>query len=267
MWFFPLYDDNKTLDRPHVTWVILVACVLAYLWQVGLGDSEGEAILALGMIPARIFGFGEFPPELIWVPSYLTIFTSMFLHGGFLHLAGNMLYLWIFADNVEDSMGPLRFSMLYIASGIVAALSQSFVDTSSTTPMIGASGAIAGTLGAYLMLHPRANVRCLVGFFIFFRRINIPAAIVLLFWIGLQFWNLSDSQSNVAYWAHIGGFITGAALIPFLRRPGVPLFAKSQSKAFDISPMQRAHIPTIASQTSQSRNKFNRPERRHPWDE
>lgn len=264
MWFFPLHDDNQTLTKPYITWVILGLCVVTYFWQLGLGEAENQAILALGMIPARIFGFGDFPPELSWTPSYLTIITSMFLHGGFLHLAGNMLYLWIFADNVEDSMGPVRFSILYITSGLVAALSQSFVDTSSTVPMIGASGAIAGTLGAYLMLHPRANVRCIVGLFIFFRRINVPAAIVLLFWIGLQFWNLSDSDSNVAYLAHIGGFVTGAVLIPFLRRPGVPLFEKPHSKAFEMSPVHRAHIPTVSSRPKGGPEAQNR---RHPWDD
>lgn len=258
MFFFPLRDDNDTLRRPHMTWIIFAACVLTYFWQVSLGRNENVAIFSYGMIPARIFGTSDFPSELAYIPAWTTLFSSMFLHGGFMHLAGNMLYLWIFADNVEDSCGRLKFIALYAMAGVAAALSQALVDPYSVTPMIGASGAIAGILGAYLILHPRANVRCIVGFFIFFRTINIPAFIVLGLWIGLQFLNLGQTDSNVAYVAHIGGFIAGVVLIPFMRQAGIPLFDGPRSKAFAVNTLQR-HVPQIPPATA--------PRKSNPWDE
>ncbi len=257
MFFFPLRDDNETLQTPHITWVILLSCVVAFIWQMSLGREEQLVIFAYGMIPARLFGLSDFPSEIANVPAWTTLVSSMFLHGGFMHLAGNMLYLWIFADNVEDSCGRAKFVALYLFSGIAAALSQAAIDPQSVTPMIGASGAIAGTLGAYLMLHPQANVRCLIGIFIFFRMINIPAFIVLGGWIALQFLNLGQTESNVAYVAHIGGFVAGMALIPFMRRPGVALFAAGRSRAFELSTMRR-HVPQIPPLSQRPRA--------NPWD-
>ena len=180
----------------------------------------------------------------------------MFMHGGFMHLAGNMLYLWIFSDNIEDSLGRGKFIVFYALCGIAAALAQALVDVQSLTPMIGASGAIAGILGGYLLLHPRANVRCIVGFFIFFKTINVPAFLVLGLWIGLQFLNLGQTGSGVAYLAHIGGFAAGMLLIPFFKKPHIPLFGAPQSQSFEISPTQRVstHIPSITQR------------RKGPWD-
>ncbi|MDC3402052.1 rhomboid family intramembrane serine protease [Alphaproteobacteria bacterium] len=269
MFFFPLKDDNDTNGQPVVMWTILIACILTFMWQVSMGREEREMVIALGMIPARIFGILEFPNELAYTPAWMTIISSMFLHGGFMHLAGNMLYLWIFADNVEDSMGPVRFIILYVLCGIAAAFSQAMMDPQSTVPMIGASGAIAGTLGAYLMLHPRANVRCVAGIFVFFKRFNIPAFIVLGGWIGLQFLNLGQSDSNVAYVAHIGGFVAGMALIPFLKRGDVPLFAPAQSKAFEVTPLRQKtiHVPQVPSKMPPRDGQAGsvRPQK-HPWE-
>ena len=231
MFFFPIRDDNPTRARPIISYIVLALCMSVFFWQISLGDAQRDAILALGMVPVRLFA-----PEAAYglpnvIPAWMTLISSMFLHGGFMHLAGNMLYLWIFSDNVEDSIGRRNFVIFYLLCGIAAALSQAFVDVRSNIPMIGASGAIAGVLGAYLLLHPRANIRCLVGFFIFFRMINVPAFLVLGGWIGLQFMSLGQvgGGGGVAYWAHIGGFVAGMALIPFFKKPHVKLFSKDVS--------------------------------------
>jgi membrane associated rhomboid family serine protease len=257
MFFFPLRDDNPTQRRPIISYLILAICVLVFGWQLSLGALQHDAVVAFGMIPARLFGYEvaeQLPYQTI---GWVTVFTSMFMHGGFMHLAGNMLYLWIFADNIEDSLGRVRFIIFYLLCGVGAALAQASMDVQSLTPMIGASGAIAGVLGGYLLLHPRANVRCVAGFFIFFRVINVPAFIVLGIWIGLQFINLGQTGSGIAYLAHIGGFAAGMVLIPFFKKADVPLFNKPQSRAFEVTQTIRpaAHIPTI------------RRARQNPWDE
>ena len=176
-----------------------------------------------------------------------------------MHLAGNMLYLWIFADNVEDSIGRGKFILFYIICGIAAALTQAAVDIHSPVPMIGASGAIAGILGAYLLLHPRANIRCLVGFFIFFRTVNVPAFFVLGGWLALQFLSLGQVDSGVAYLAHIGGFLAGMALIPFFKKPHIKLFDAPHSRAFEVTPVTRAgHIPQINRQNSRPKGPWEK---------
>ena len=248
MFFFPLRDDNPTKARPIISYILLGLCVMIFFWQVSLGAEQHATIMAYGMIPARLFGaeaaYGL--PNII--PAWATTISSMFLHGGFMHLAGNMLYLWIFGDNVEDSIGRRNFVIFYVLCGIAAALAQALVDPGSQIPMIGASGAIAGVLGAYLLLHPRANIRCLIGFFIFFRMVNVPAFLVLGGWIGLQFFSLGQIDSNVAYVAHIGGFVAGMALIPFFKKPQVKLFDKPHSRAFEMEPVRaQGHIPQIGT--------------------
>ena len=261
MFFFPLRDDNPTHGRPYISWAVLALCILVFMWQISLGAAQHAAVLAYGMIPARLFGF-DLPvgtPEL--VPDWMTLFSSMFMHGGIMHLAGNMLYLWIFSDNVEDSIGHGKFIVFYALCGVAAALAQAFVDIRSPIPMIGASGAIAGVLGSYLLLHPRANVRCIVGIFIFFRLVNVPAFIVLGGWIALQFLSLGQTGSGVAYVAHIGGFVAGMALIPVFKKPHIPLFDKPHSRAFSVEPLTgNSHIPTIPRRNAEPDN------RRTPWD-
>ncbi len=158
------------------------------------------------------------------------------MHGGLMHLGGNMLFLWIFGDNVEDSMGRIKFIIFYLLAGIAAAYTQAFIDPSSEIPMIGASGAIAGVLGAYLLLHPKANVNVLLWIIIFITVIRVPASIVLGFWIISQFFYFGLStggEGGVAYFAHIGGFIAGMALIPFFKNAEIPLWEQSQTKAFE----------------------------------
>src|SRR3984957_17375750 len=156
----PLYDDNPTTRQPIVTYGLIGACAVIFLWQLGAG--EGGVAFSYGMIPSVLFGSNELAPGLAAVPPWATSFTSMFLHGGWLHLGGNMLFLWIFGNNIEDLLGRARYLILYLGSGVAAAMAQALVDKLSQVPMLGASGAIAGVLGAYLVTYPRANVHCFV---------------------------------------------------------------------------------------------------------
>ncbi|MCZ6523505.1 MAG: rhomboid family intramembrane serine protease, partial [Alphaproteobacteria bacterium] len=172
----PLHDDNPTRIRPLVTVALIVLCVLAFLWQISLGEVDQQRLVAgLGLIPVVLLGQAELPPMLELVPAELTVVTSMFLHGGWMHLIGNMLYLWIFGNNIEDAMGHWRFVLFYLLCGAAAALAQVLQDPASATPMIGASGAIAGVLGAYLLLYPRARVLVLVFLGFFVTTLRLPA--------------------------------------------------------------------------------------------
>ena len=225
----PLRDDNPTSITPFVTYAFIAACVLVFLWQMSLGEKGFEAaVLALGVTPATLLGDARLPPELYLIPPVITVFSSMFLHGGFMHLAGNMLYLWIFGNNVEDSMGHVRFVIFYLLCGVAAALAQAWPNPDSTIPMIGASGAISGVLGAYLLLFPRAHVLVLIPLGVLTRLVPLPAMFVLGFWFVLQLIStaLSDAgQGGVAFGAHIGGFVAGMILIPVFKYRHVRLFA------------------------------------------
>jgi rhomboid family protein len=229
----PLYDDNPTARAPTVTHVLIGLCVGAFLWQ--LGHDHHEVIYRYGMIPSVLFGTAHLKPELHAVPAWMTIFTSMFLHGGWLHLIGNMLFLWIFGNNVEDELGHGRYLLLYLATGVAAALIQAFSSPASHVPMIGASGAIAGVLGAYLLLFPRANVHVFIWIIIFFRIVTVPAWLLLGLWFLMQLLGELGQRPGapgVAFGAHAGGFIAGLILIVALRPPGVELFRPSRSRVF-----------------------------------
>jgi membrane associated rhomboid family serine protease len=218
----PLYDDNPSTSIPLVTYTLITACVVVFLWQIGLAPrAEHRVMLDYGMVPAVLFGHAGPVRHLHPVPAWATLFTSMFLHGGWLHLCGNMIYLWIFGKGVESALGPARFLLLYVICGAAAGLTQGAIDPASSVPMIGASGAIAGTLGAYLLLHPRGNVVVFVWFFVFVRFITVPALI--------------PGHAGLAFWAHVGGFITGMLLVPFLRRPGTPMLQPARSASFSVS--------------------------------
>ncbi len=214
----PLRDANPTRRPSIVTLTIVIACSVAFAWELGLGAGSGDAalnrlILDWGVVPARLtaaWGRGD-----ILSVDTATLITSQFLHGGWLHLLGNMLYLWIFGNNVEDRFGRLGFLLFYLAGGAVAGLAQVAVDPGSGAPTIGASGAIAATLGAYIVLFPRARVTSLIFLGFFYQLLNIPAVVVLGFWFLLQlvdgFASLGVAQSGgVAFFAHIGGFVLGA---------------------------------------------------------
>ena len=212
----PLKDDNPTSNRPIITFIIIGLCVFIFLMQLTSQTyKSGELFYSYGLIPSVLMGHKQLPLDLYIVPSYVTIFTSMFMHGGFMHLIGNMLYMWIFADNIEDYLGPKKFLVFYILSGIGAAMTQVFMDTHSQVPMVGASGAIGGVLGAYLINFPNAKVLVLIPFGFFSQLIKIRALYVLGFWFILQF--LSQG-GGVAYAAHIGGFVSGMILILFFNK-------------------------------------------------
>ena len=218
----PLKDDNPTSGKPVVTYFVIGLCVLVFLMQLGSQSYKtGHLFYSYGLIPSVLMGHNKLPTDIYVIPAYLTIFTSMFMHGGFMHLIGNMLYMWIFADNIEDSLGTKNFIIFYLISGIGAAMAQVFMDTQSQIPMVGASGAIGGILGAYLINHPNAKVLVLIPFGFFSQLIKIRALYVLGFWFILQFINssmMSSEGGGVAYAAHIGGFVTGMILILFFNK-------------------------------------------------
>jgi membrane associated rhomboid family serine protease len=233
----PLSDDNPRQSIPIVTLAIIAICVSVFLWQLTLSTQAGNAaVLALGLIPARLSGGLQPPADVIALPAWLTIFTSLFLHGGWFHLGGNMLFLWIFGDNVEDAMGHLRFIVFYLACGVAAALAQVAAGPSATEPMIGASGAIAGVLGAYILLYPRANVRTLVFLGFFVTVVRIPAVLVLAIWFLIQLWSAlspgSADAGGVAVWAHVGGFVAGLLLVAFRKRSELALFQPARTLPF-----------------------------------
>ncbi len=216
----PISDDNPTRLVPFVTWAIILLCVAVFLWELSLGKGADAAVYALGFKPVTLLR-GE--TEL----AAITIVTAMFLHGGFLHIAGNMLYLWIFGNNVEDAMGHARYMLFYLICGVAAALSLAFMDPASDIPMVGASGAISGVLAAYVLIYPRARVTVIVPLGIIFYPMKISAVWVVGFWFVLQLISaaFSDpSQPGVAFWAHVGGFVVGAVLTPLFKSAHIPLF-------------------------------------------
>ena len=220
----PLKDDNPTYRTPIVTYSIIAICVIVFILEISSSSyNNGKLFYSYGLIPAVFTGQATLPAEIAGLPLELTLLSSMFMHGGFMHLIGNMLYMWIFADNIEDEIGPVRFIIFYVLAGIAAALTQVYLNTSSTIPMIGASGAIGGVLGAYIVNHPKAKVLVLIPLGFFSQIIKIPALYVLGFWFVLQFINSSLSSSTgggVAYGAHIGGFIFGVIAILFFNKKG-----------------------------------------------
>ena len=218
----PLKDDNPTRTFPFVNYALIAACVAVFLWEVSLGARAQQAILAYGLIPDVLLGDARLPPGLAVVPAWATVFTSMFLHGGWLHLIGNMLYLWIFADNVEDRFGHGRFVVFYALCGIAAALAQALPAPESQIPMVGASGAISGVLGAYLLMFPRAHVLVLLPLGPLSQLVRLPALLVLGLWFGMQLLSemFAPPGAGVAFRAHIGGFVAGLVLMPLFRRRG-----------------------------------------------
>jgi membrane associated rhomboid family serine protease len=225
----PLRDANPTRRTPIVTLSLIAACCVAFAYELGILVSGGDSGLD------RLFGqFGLVPAELsrsfaagAWLSaSVVAVITSLFLHGGWLHLLGNMLYLWIFGNNIEDRLGPVGFLAFYLLGGVAAALTQVAVAPDSGVPIIGASGAIAATLGAYLVLFPRARILSLVFLGFFYQLIEVPALLVLGFWFVLQlisgFASLgaTNAQGGVAFFAHIGGFVGGALVAVALRGRG-----------------------------------------------
>jgi membrane associated rhomboid family serine protease len=214
----PLRDAAPSHSFPTITVLLIALNVLAYLHELSLGRKLDIFLMQYGAVPQHFIMAGQ-REGVSAVERFLPLFTSMFLHGGWLHLGGNMLYLWIFGDNVEDRLGHLRFVLFYLACGLTAAFAQIYIYPTSKIPMVGASGAVAGVLGAYLVLFPHARVLALIPILFFFQVVELPAFFFLLFWFGMQFLNGAVSitgapymTGGVAWWAHIGGFASGMAL-------------------------------------------------------
>jgi membrane associated rhomboid family serine protease len=226
----PLADNNplKYIRHAYVNWTVIALCITVFVYEVGLAERAAQLfVLGYGAIPAVIFGNAHLAPDVARLPAWATLVSSMFLHGSVMHIAGNMLFLWVLGDNVEDSLGHKRYVVFYLACGIVAALAHALADTGSRVPMVGASGAISGVIGGYLVLHPRAPIRTLVWLFI----IELPAWLVLGIWAIFQllsaFGSAGGAGGGVAWWAHVGGLVAGLVLIVMLRRKEVALFDRN----------------------------------------
>jgi membrane associated rhomboid family serine protease len=232
---FPLRDDNPHFLTPIVTYALIAANVLVWALLQGFGAEPqlGASICRLGLIPGELLQTAppgaRFPLDetsvcvLSDVPSWLDGLTSMFMHGSWLHLIGNLWFLWIFGNNVEDSMGHARFLIFYLLCGFAAAAAQTVADPDSIIPMVGASGAIGGVMGAYVLLYPRVNVHMLIFLGFYVTTIAVPAVFMLGYWFVLQLLSASASLGaeggGVAFWAHVGGFVAGALLVLVFRDP------------------------------------------------
>ncbi|ODR98298.1 rhomboid family intramembrane serine protease [Methyloceanibacter superfactus] len=236
--FVPLHDTNplKKIRFQYVTVGLIALNVAIYVifqtgWFIPLADED---VTAFAVVPAKLLastggGTAFFANGAVLVPERLTLVTYMFLHGGWLHLIGNMLFLWVFGDNIEDAMGHIRFIMFYLMCGIFAAMLHAYMLPHSDLPLIGASGAVAGVIAAYLILHPKVKVWVLALWRI---PIKITAAWALGIWIAAQFVSLLfESEEAIAWWAHVGGLVAGAVLILFMRRRGVVLFDRTRGGA------------------------------------
>lgn len=232
---FPLRDDNPTLSTSVATFAIIGVNAAAWLLVQGLGTEPAlsRSVCTLGAIPGDLLGLvpagTEIPigPDTVCVvggePRMVTVLTSMFMHGGWFHILGNLWFLYVFGDNVEDAMGPLRFLVFYLLCGVAAVAAQTWSNPASPVPLVGASGAIGGVMGAYAVLYPRAPVHLLVFLGFYVDRIAVPAVLMLGYWFLLQLLGgvpaLASTGGGVAFWAHVGGFVAGLALIFVFRDP------------------------------------------------
>ena len=239
----PYHDENETQRPAVVTLVIIALCTLAWVLVQGAGSDVALArsVCNLGLIPGELTGLlragvgFEMGDGLVCVtdagPQYLNIFTSMFMHGGWMHLIGNMWFLWLFGNNIEDSMTRPRFLIFYLLCGVAAALAQVWIDPNSAIPMVGASGAISGVMGAYLVLYPRVRVFTILPLGFFITTVALPAWAMLIYWAVLQifggFARIGDDGGGVAFWAHVGGFVAGVVLVKVFERPDRLLAHKS----------------------------------------
>lgn len=232
---FPYKDDNPTLATPVITYLLIAANVLVWVTVQGMGTEPrlSASVCELGLIPGEVLGrlpagtevpLGGRAVCLIGSPTaWATPLTSMFLHGGWMHLIANMWFLWVFGNNVEDSMGKARFALFYLSCGLLAAATQAAVNPASAIPMVGASGAISGIMGAYIVLYPRVRVHMLVFLGLFITRVAVPASFMLGYWFLLQILGgipaLASESGGIAFWAHAGGFVAGMLLVFVFRNP------------------------------------------------
>ena len=229
---FPIRDDNPTIGRSVVTMVLIALNLASWVLVQGLGTNPtlASSVCVYGAIPGELLGLVPAGTQVplgpglactIGEPNWTTALTSMFMHGGWFHLIGNMWFLWVFGDNVEDAMGPIRFTLFYLLSGFAAVAAQMWSDPDSAIPMVGASGAIGGVMGAYAFLYPKARVHMLIIFGFYIDRIAVPAALMLGYWFVLQVLGgiptLAAEGGGVAFWAHVGGFVAGVVLLYVFR--------------------------------------------------
>lgn len=224
--FVPISDTNplENVARPYVTWglIALNFFVFLVLQHAVPGPVSEAGLLSYGTIPAVVTGAAVLPDGYAQVPAGLTLLTYMFLHASWLHILGNMAFLWVFGDNVEDALGHLRFLVFYLLCGIAAGAAHVLLQPASEAPLVGASGAVAGVIGAYVVLHPNIRLWALVFMKI---PLRVPAYWVISLWLALQILQiLAADESGTAWWAHLGGFATGAVLVAVMRRRGVALF-------------------------------------------
>ncbi len=263
----PLHDDNPTTLRPFITVGLIAVCVAVFLYQNSLSEREATLfVLTYGAIPAELFGHGS-APALWAMPHWLTPVTSMFLHGGWMHLIGNMLFLWVFGNNVEDAMGHGRFVVFYGLCGLVAVAAHAASDPGAVVPMIGASGAISGVLGAYVLLYPRARILVFAWVLV----LRLRAVLVLGIWFVMQIMPaLSGVDDGVAWWAHVGGFLVGMVLVLLLKRRDVRLFQGANRPRGSLEPPTitirlpqrgRSRVPVSGTPPQKSSS----PPRRGPW--
>jgi len=220
---FPIRDENPQINIPYVTYGLIALNVIAWLLLQGYGMEPGlsNSVCNYGLIPADLLGHEVRPQAGLCPidarPNWETTITSMFMHGSWMHIIGNMWFLWIFGNNVEDSMGSTRFLFFYLLSGLAAGAFQIVADADSAIPMVGASGAIGGVMGAYIILYPRVNVHLFIFLGFLFFTVAVPAFAMLGYWVVVQllggFTSIGSDQGGVAFWAHIGGFVAGALLI------------------------------------------------------
>jgi membrane associated rhomboid family serine protease len=245
----PYRDDNPTLRTPVVTFAIITLNVAVWILVQGMGTEPAlsSAVCRLGLIPGELlhqlppgtsFPVGPYSSCVLgYGESWYTPLTSMFLHGSWLHLIGNMWFLWIFGNNVEDSMGRLRYAIFYILCGLAAAGFQVFLTPQSVVPMVGASGAISGVMGAYVLLYPRVRVHMLVVLVVFITRITVPAYLMLGYWFLLQLIGgtatAGTESGGTAFWAHVGGFLAGALLVVPFRDPQLVARHRALARTMD----------------------------------
>lgn len=226
---FPIRDENPSQTRPVATVTLIGLNVFAWVFLQGLGSEQAlsDSICTFGLIPADLFGsVFDFTGERFCPPDagigWMNVFTSMFMHGGWLHIIGNLWFLWVFGDNVEDAMGSARFVVFYLLSGLGAAVAQMISDPGSTVPMVGASGAIGGVMGAYALLYPRAHVHMLIFLGFYITTVAVPAIFMLGYWLLIQLiggFAAAPGSGGVAFWAHVGGFAAGCVLVFLFRQP------------------------------------------------
>jgi membrane associated rhomboid family serine protease len=226
--FVPLHDGVplRFMRAPYVTYALICACFGVYLGLLAWRPPSGEVgiMAGFGMIPSVLFGTAQLPADLLQAPAWLTLFSNILLHASFAHLIGNMLFLWVFGDNVEDAMGHFRFLLFFFLCGLAGSLAHALMNPESEQPLIGASGAISGVIASYLMLYPQVRIWGLAFKWI---PLHIPAMYALGAWILFQFISaFADPQGNVGWWAHLGGLGAGAALTPIFIHRGVRLFGR-----------------------------------------